>query len=155
ATLLPVGHLRAAGIDPDRDVGLRHFDVGVGLHGDHIGGERDAVGALRAGQVDAACLTDANLLLFGQDGTLPPGSVRVIPQTEPYDHCNMTAGPGADPDAVAEVVRLLLGMDYGDPAVRPLLDLEGLKAWVPGRTKGYESLTTEVRQSGFYDERGG
>ena len=53
--------------------GRRHrprFDVGVGLHGDHIGGERDAARALLAGDVDAACVIDANVLLFARDGTL-------------------------------------------------------------------------------------
>lgn len=72
ATLLPLSLLRGAGVD----VKVRRFDVGVGLHGDHIGGEREAAAALRDGLVDAACVTDTNLLLFGQEGTLPPGSAR-------------------------------------------------------------------------------
>src|ERR1017187_1449498 len=42
ATLLPLSLLRAAGLQPGGDVRVRRFDVGVGLHGDHIGGERDA-----------------------------------------------------------------------------------------------------------------
>ena len=44
ATLIPLAHLRAAGLEPGRDIDVRRFDVGVGLHGDHIGGERDAAG---------------------------------------------------------------------------------------------------------------
>jgi len=35
---------------------------------------------------------------------------------------------------------LLLGMSYDDPEVRPLLDLEGLKAWRPGRSKLHGKL---------------
>ena len=31
-------------------------------------------------------------------------------------------------------------MSYDDPEVRPLLDLEGLKEWVPGRVEGYAQL---------------
>ena len=42
ATLLPLDALRVSGLDLVRDVTIRRFDVGVGLHGDHIGGERDA-----------------------------------------------------------------------------------------------------------------
>jgi hypothetical protein len=49
---------------------------------------------------------------------------------------------------------LLLSMDYGDALVRPLLDLEGLKAWKPGRTSGYDALERAVDRSGFYDRRG-
>src|SRR6266508_1236770 len=42
ATLLPLSHLRAAGLRPGEDVQVRRFDVLAGKHGDHIGGERDA-----------------------------------------------------------------------------------------------------------------
>ena len=55
---------------------MRRFDVGVGLHGDHIGGERDAARALMAGEVDAACMIDGNHLLFSREGTLPSGATR-------------------------------------------------------------------------------
>ena len=71
ATLIPLDHLRSLGLRPGEDVTVRRFDVGVGLHGDHIGGERDAARALAAGEVDAACMIDGNHLLFTQEGTLP------------------------------------------------------------------------------------
>jgi hypothetical protein len=35
-------------------------------------------------------------------------------------------------------------MSYEDPEVRPLLDMEGLKRWVPGRTQGYAQLDRAV-----------
>jgi transcriptional accessory protein Tex/SPT6 len=44
---------------------------------------------------------------------------------------------------------LLLGMRYDDPEVRPLLDLEGLKAWRPGRTSGYALLERGCEQFGW------
>jgi ABC-type phosphate/phosphonate transport system substrate-binding protein len=154
ATLLPLSLLRNAGVEPDTDLDVRRFDVGVGLHGDHIGGERDAANALRAGQVEAACLIDANLLLFGREGTLPAGSVRVLAQTPAYDRCNMTAGPAADPALVDKFTDLLLGMSYADPGIRPLLDLEGLREWLPGRTDGYTALDRAVTESGFYGPDG-
>ena len=106
ATLLPLSLLRSAGLVPGADVAVRRFDVGVGLHGDHVGGERDAARALFAAgpadRVDAACMIDSNLLLFGREGVLPAGSVRVLAQTPVYDHCTMTAGPSA---AAADVGR--------------------------------------------------
>src|SRR5580704_9715120 len=105
ATLLPLSLLRSAGLAPGTDVEVRRFDIGVGLHGDHIGGEREAARALFAAdpaeQVDAACMIDSNLLLFGREGVLPVGAVRVLGQTPPYDHCTMTAGPSAS-DAAAD-----------------------------------------------------
>jgi ABC-type phosphate/phosphonate transport system substrate-binding protein len=154
ATLLPLSYLRSEGLEVDADVKVRRFDVGVGLHGDHIGGERQAATALMTGEVDAACLVDSNLLLFGQEGTVAPDSLRVIGQTAPYDHCNMTAGPGGDTDTVNEFVRLLLAMSYADAEVRPLLDLEGLRAWEPGRTPGYTALEAAVDEASFYGSDG-
>ena len=154
ATLLPLAHIRAAGLEPGRDFVVRRFDVGVGLHGDHVGGEREAAAALVAAQVDAACMIDGNHLAFGREGTLPAGATRVLTQTAEFDHCNMTVGPGAPFELVARFKSLLLGMSYADPALRPLLDLEGLKAWCDGRTAGYEPLEGAVDALGFYDGAG-
>ena len=101
-------------------------------------------------------MIDANLLLFGREGVLPAGR---------------GPGPGADaalrplhddrgPVArwasvdVARLGELLLGMDYADAALRPLLDLEGLKEWRPPRLSGYEQLERAVDEAGFYDADG-
>jgi hypothetical protein len=35
-------------------------------------------------------------------------------------------------------------MDYADPEVRPLLDMEGLTKWLPGRTSGYALLARAI-----------
>ena len=163
ATLLPLSLLRSAGLTPGTDVRVRRFDIGVGLHGDHIGGEREAARALfaadQADRVDAACMIDSNLLLFGREGVLPAGAVRVLAQTPPYDHCTMTAGPSADAVGSSDVSdksdisrfgELLLGMDYADASLRPLLDLEGLREWRPPRLSGYEQLERAVDEAGFY-----
>ncbi|WP_430501465.1 phosphate/phosphite/phosphonate ABC transporter substrate-binding protein [Micromonospora trifolii] len=149
ATVIPLGHLAAAGVTVD----VRRFDVGVGLHGDHIGGERDAARALVAGEVDAACMIDANHLAFVQEGTLPPEGTRIVAQTARYDHCNMTVR-APESDGVRLFGTLLLGMSYADPQVRPLLDLEGLTAWREGRTTGYDALADAVDSSGFYSPDG-
>ncbi len=154
ATLLPLQLLRRDGLQPDTDFVTQRFDVGVGLHGDHIGGERDAARALAAGAVDAACLIDSNLLLFAQEGTLPD-DVTVLARTDPYDHCTMTARPSAAPDEQQRFGELLLGMSYADPIARPLLDLEGLKQWQPPRLSGYAQLEEAVDATGFYDQAGG
>ncbi len=136
------------------DIDVQHHDIGVGKHGDHVGGERDAARALVAGTADAACMIDGNHLLFGVEGTLPAGSTRIVAQTPPYDHCNFTVGAGAPAELVDRFVELLLGMSYDDPEVRPLLDLEGLKEWRAGRTSGYAQLERAVEEVGFYDGAG-
>jgi phosphonate transport system substrate-binding protein len=154
ATLLPLSHLRAEGLSPGVDVQVRAFDVLAGKHGDHVGGERDAARALLRGEVDAACMIEGNHALFVADGTLPDGSTRVLTRTPAYDHCNLTVTDAAPDDLVERFRELLLGMSYDDPEVRPLLDLEGLRAWGTGRTHGHRPLEAAVDQSGFYDAEG-
>lgn len=155
ATMLPLQHLAELGLVAERDFAVQRFDVLVGKHGDHIGGERDAAKALLRGEVDAACMIDGNHLLFAQEGTLGRGATRVLAQTAPYDHCNFTTLEdslgGAPAELLARFRELLLGMRYDDPAVRPLLDLEGLKAWRPGRTSGYAMLERACDRFGFLD----
>jgi len=148
ATLIPLLHLAEAGLEPDKDFEVRKFDVLLGKHGDHIGGERDAAKALMAGSVDAACMIDGNHLLFAREGTIPAGSTRIVAQTAPYDHCNFTVLDGAPTDPVDRLRELLLSMSYDDPEVRPLLDLEGLKVWKPGRTEGYAQLERSIDRFG-------
>lgn len=154
ATLIPLSHLRAAGLRPGEDVTIHRFDVGVGLHGDHVGGERDAARALVAGEVEAACMVDGNHLLFSREGVLPAGGTRILSQTASYDHCNLTVADTAPVALADRFVDLLLSMSYADPAVRPLLDLEGLQVWKEGRTSGYGPLEGAIDEAGFYDAQG-
>jgi len=154
ATLLPLSHLRAQGLAPRKDFEVFYNDLLGGKHGDHIGGEREAARALLAGGADAACMIDGNHLLFVSEGTLPPGSTRVLTQTAPYDHCNFTVSSEAPAGLVSRFRELLLGMSYDDPEVRPLLDLEGLKVWHEGRVEGYEALERSTDEAGFYDASG-
>jgi ABC-type phosphate/phosphonate transport system substrate-binding protein len=144
ANLIPLDHLRAQGLVAGRDYTARRFDVLGGKHGDHIGGERDAVRALISGAADAACILDGNHLAFAREGTIPRSATRILAQTPVYDHCNFTMFDDAPAGPVARFRELLLGMSYGDASVRPLLDLEGLKQWVPGRVSGYAQLAAAV-----------
>jgi phosphonate transport system substrate-binding protein len=150
ATLIPLLEVAEAGVEPGTDVEILYHDVLVGKHGDHIGGEREAVRALLAGTVDAACVIDGNRLGFAREGLLPKGSTRVVQRTAPYDHCNMTVLDDVPP-ALARFRELLLAMSYDDPQARPLLDLEGLKVWHPGRTSGYALLERAVDRFGTLD----
>jgi phosphonate transport system substrate-binding protein len=144
ATLIPLAHLASLGLEPERDFEVVRHDVLLGKHGDHIGGERDAVRALVDGKVDAACILDANLVGFAKDGTLKPGQTRVLAKTRAFDHCCFTVLDTAPPEPTARFEELLLGMKYDDPEVRPLMDLEGLKVWRPGRTSGFAALADAV-----------
>ncbi|MCC6590835.1 MAG: PhnD/SsuA/transferrin family substrate-binding protein [Bryobacterales bacterium] len=151
ATLIPLHHLAQHGLDSTSDFEVRPFDVLLGKHGDHIGGERDAARALFRGDCDAACILDANHLLFVKEGTLTSGATRVLTQTQPYDHCNFTILDTGPPGLTYRFRALLLEMSYADPHVRRLLDLEGLKRWLPGRTDGYAQLSASCRRFAYID----
>jgi phosphonate transport system substrate-binding protein len=154
ATLLPLAHLRGAGLEPGRDFEVRRYDVLAGKHGDHVGGERDAAKALADGEVDAACVLEGNYRLFVAEGLLAADRTRVLTATGRFDHCNFTVTDAAPAELVEEFRQLLLSMSADDPGVRPLLELEGLRAWLPGRTDGYRPLEAAVDQAGFYDAAG-
>jgi ABC-type phosphate/phosphonate transport system substrate-binding protein len=139
ATLIPLRVLADAGVTGN----VVYHDVLVGKHGDHVGGERDAIKALLAGTVDAACIIDGNHVAFAREGLYGANTLRVVQQTPPYDHCNFTILDGGPP-AIGKFRELLLAMQYSDAEVRPLLDMEGLKQWMPGRTSGYALLERAV-----------
>ncbi|HEX7984521.1 MAG TPA: PhnD/SsuA/transferrin family substrate-binding protein [Duganella sp.] len=154
ARLIPLDHLRHHGLLAGRDFMARHFDVLGGKHGDHIGGERDAAQALVAGEIDAAWMIDGNHMAFSREGLLAAGATRILARTDPYDHCNFTVSPGAPAAPIARFTELLLAMRWDDADVRPLLEMEGLRQWLPGRTSGYDALVRATDDEKFYDQAG-
>ena len=154
ATLLPLAHLHNLGLDANSDIVVQQHNVFVGKHGDHIGGERDAAQALVTGEADAACLLEYNYHQFLLDGTLPAGTTRMLTQTPAFDHCNFTVVSTTPSEPIARFQSLIIDMSYEDPDVRPLCDLEGLKAWYPGRVDGYQALEAAVTLASFYDQQG-
>jgi phosphonate transport system substrate-binding protein len=151
ATLIPLLAIAEAGLKAGAEFKVLGHDLLVGKHGDHIGGEREAARALIAGKADAACMIDGNHLAFTQEGTLPAGSTRILAQTAPYDHCNFTVLDGVPAAPLVRFTELLLAMSYDDPSVRALLDMEGLKRWLPGRVDGYAQLNRAVDAFGTLD----
>ena len=154
ATLIPLDHLRQAGLVTGRDYTARIFDVQGGKHGDHVGGELNAAKALLQGEIAATWMIDSNHLAFSSDGTLPAGRTRILERTAPFDHCNFTVSPQAPEALIRRFTDLLLGMRWDDAAVRPLLELEGLREWKAGRTSGYAALNRAVEDEKFYDYAG-
>jgi phosphonate transport system substrate-binding protein len=148
AKLIPLNYLAEKGLNPGKDFTVVPFDILVGKHGDHIGGERDAARALLNGDADAACIVDGNHLGFTREGTIPAGATRVLAQTPVFDHCNFTVLDGAPVEQVARFRELLLNMSYADEEIRPLFDLERLKRWLPGRVEGYAQLSAAVDRFG-------
>ena len=150
ATLIPLDLLRRHGLDPDRDVTVKPFDRLVGKHGDHVGGELDALRCLLDGGADACAMLDLNWDAWSRDGTVDRARYEVLASTPRFDHCVFTAGAHVDVDAERRWLQTLFAMRYDDPRHRQMMDLEGLKAWLPGRTTGFATLRRAVDASGFF-----
>jgi ABC-type phosphate/phosphonate transport system substrate-binding protein len=150
ATLLPLHLLHEAGLEPGRDFTLRRFDLMVGKHGDHIGGEEEALRSLQAGESAAAAVLDLNWARWTADGTAAPHTLRVLATTRPFDHCNFTVLESLDPGDLDRWTAALFRMTYDNPAHREMMDLEGLRAWLPGRTSGYVDLEAAVAEQHFF-----
>jgi len=151
ATLIPLGRLRQDGLNPDSDLTLRRFNVLVGKHGDHIGGELEALECLQRGEVAACAMLDLNWETWTRDGTIDPGEFAIVAETERFDHCVFTVRNDLDPATERRWLDALFEMRYDVPEHREMMDLEGLKAWLPGRTTGFEALKAAVRSERFFE----
>jgi len=150
ATLLPIHMIMKSGLIPAKDFQVRRFDLMVGKHGDHIGGEREALRSLEQGESQAAAMLDLNWDRWSTDGTVDPSRYKVLATTEPFDHCNFTVTEQFPADVEQKWTKVLLSMRYDNPAHREMMDMEGLTAWLPGRTSGYKALTEATQQQGFF-----
>ena len=151
ATLIPLGLLRREGLTPEADFSVRRFDVLVGKHGDHVGGELEAFQSLKRGESQACAMLDLNWDTWTRDGTVDPHEFTILATTDRFDHCVFTVRGDWDPTVEARWLETLFSMNYDDPAHRHMMDLEGLKAWLPGRTSGFTALTSAVLIERFFD----
>ena len=150
ATLIPLGLFLDSGLTPKEDFQYRRFDVLVGKHGDHIGGELDAFHCLESGGADACAMLDLNWDAWTKDGTIQHDKFRIVAETQLFDHCVFTVNdkfPAAQEKSWLDV---LFSMSYDNPAHREMMDLEGLKKWLPGRTSGFAALSAAVKRLNFF-----
>jgi ABC-type phosphate/phosphonate transport system substrate-binding protein len=147
ARILPLHFLKQAGVDLAR-VELVAFDSDLGKHGDTGRSELDVLAAVADGRAHAGCVGD--LVWVGEQaaGRVDPARVEVLWTTPPFDHCMFDALPqlaAADAEAFR---RALFAMSWDDPKHRRILELEGLRQWLPPREEGYESLRRAVEDLG-------
>jgi phosphonate transport system substrate-binding protein len=150
ATLIPLGLLRQHGLDPETDLGIRRFDLLVGKHGDHVGGELEAFRAVERGEADACAMLDLNWGAWTNDGTIDRAAFEIKATTGRFDHCVFTVNPKLDGQDERRWLDVLFSMTYDNPDHRHMMDLEGLKAWLPGRTTGFRLLGDAVAAERFF-----
>ncbi len=153
AKLIPLGMLQRNGIDLENDLTIRRFDVLVGKHGDHIGGELGAFNCLKSGDAAASAMLDLNWQAWISDGTINPGQFQILATTQKFDHCVLAVKDDFDADREKRWLDVLFSMSYDNPLHRQMMDMEGLKAWKPGRTTGFDALNAAVASQSFFHER--
>jgi ABC-type phosphate/phosphonate transport system substrate-binding protein len=151
ATLLPLDMLRKAGLDAAGAVRVRNFDRLVGKHGDHVGGELEALRSVQQGESDACAVLDLNWDRWTTDGTASASNLSILATTEPFDHCNFTVLADFPSEEERRWTDALFSMRYDNPSHREMMDMEGLRAWLPGRTSGYAPLAEAVRAQRYFE----
>jgi ABC-type phosphate/phosphonate transport system substrate-binding protein len=152
ACLLPLHLLRQNGLVASRDFTLLRFDVMLGKHGDHVGGELDALKSVQRGESDACAVLDLNWARWQTDGTIDPTALTSLATTGSFDHCNFTVLGKFSAQEEKTWTDVLFSMSYDNPRHREMMDLEGLKKWLPGRTTGYTALSEAVREQKFFEK---
>jgi len=142
AAILPLYWTRVAGAEPE----LVRFDTDLGKHGDTGDSEVRVVEAVSHGDADAGALGGATWVALRSEGHPAVAELELVWRSPVYYHCNFTALPAFDGTTWSEA---LLAMSYEDPTLRPAMDLEGVKRWLPADKSGYETLTTAMREQGY------
>ena len=141
ARLIPINHLHKNGLEFNKDYEERRFDIGVGLHGDHVGGELDSMKALLNDDVDATFCLDLNYDAWIADGTIDKNAVEILDKTDCFDHCVFTFNPDVSDEDIKEFDEIMFKMDYKKEEDKEVMDLEGLTEWVTGRRDGFKQIT--------------
>jgi phosphonate transport system substrate-binding protein len=149
ARILPLHFLRAAGVPVDQ-LTLLPFDTDLGKHGDTGTSELDVLAAVHAGQAHAGTLGDLVWVAEQAAGRVNPSLVQVLWTTPPFDHCMFDALPTLSPSKRQGFERALFGMRWEDPKHRRLLELEGLREWLPPREDGYHSLRRALDEGNLW-----
>ena len=139
ARILPLYFLQREGVDLD-SVTILPFDTDLGKHGDTGTSELDVLRALHRGEADAGTVGDLIWVAEQGAGHVDPSQIDVLWTTPPFDHCMFDALPSLAPATREAFQHALFGMRWDNPAHRRLLELEGLREWLPPREEGYRSL---------------
>lgn len=139
ARILPLYFIQQEGVDLSR-VTVVPFDSDLGKHGDTGNSELDVLRALREGSADAGTVGDLVWVAEQAAGHVDASQIAVLYTTPGFDHCMFDALPSLSDTKREAFKRVLFAMEWENPAHRPLLELEGLRQWMPPREEGYRSL---------------
>ena len=153
AAILPVYFLREGGLDLEKDLKMIRFDTDIGKHGDTGTSEQDVVHAVSEGSADAGAIGMATWDAFVIAGSIAPHRLRIFWISHGYSHCNFTARTGLLGSLAESFTQAIQAMDYSNPKWKQIMNLEGLRRWMPGSTQGYDELEKEARRLHMLSDR--
>jgi phosphonate transport system substrate-binding protein len=145
AAILPLHYLAEQGVDLSSCTLLR-FDTDVGKHGDTGDSELHVVRAVSGGEADAGALSAAYFSTWRAERLPEVADLEVVWRSPPYYHCNFTVLDSFDAELAERWSRALLAMDFDDPSLRPAMELENVRTWLPSDEGGYRSLVRAMRE---------
>lgn len=148
ARLIPLYHLHKNGLNLGDFEEVR-FDIGVGLHGDHVGGEMDALKALKNGELKASWMLDMNYDKWLKEGIIDSQNYKVLSKTDEFTHCIFCGRVGLDEGEFTKFSTTFKKMDYNNPKHKEMMDMEGLTRWIDGSLEGYAQITAANEYLGF------
>lgn len=144
ARILPLYFIANEGVDLNL-VRLLPFDTDLGKHGDTGTSEVDVLKALHEGRAQAGTVGDLIWVNEQAAGHVDSSKVEVLWTTPGFDHCMFDAHPSLEPRKIEAFQRALFAMKWDNPSHRKLLELEGLREWLPPREEGYASLREALK----------
>jgi ABC-type phosphate/phosphonate transport system substrate-binding protein len=81
-------------------------------------------------------------------GHIDAGRIEVLWTTPGFDHCMFDARPDLETEKTESFRNALFAMKWENPGHRRLLELEGLREWLPPREQGYQSLEAALKEQG-------
>jgi ABC-type phosphate/phosphonate transport system substrate-binding protein len=148
ARILPLHYLADAGIAA-ADMALTVIDSDVGKHGDTGRSELDCLRAVLDEEAEITAIGKPTWDGLAADGGVD--DLEVFWTSPHYCHCNFTALPALPDSRTQPWVDQLLAMDWEVPEHRRILELEGLRRWVPAQHEGYRSLFEAMEAQGIAD----
>ncbi len=145
ARILPLYFIAKEGVDVSK-IKLLAFDTDLGKHGDTGTSEIDVLKALHEGRAEAGTIGDLIWVNEQAAGHVDSSKVEVLWTTPGFDHCMFDAHPSLAPEKTESFKRALFAMKWDNPRHRRLLELEGLREWLPPRENGYQSLQAALKQ---------
>lgn len=149
ARILPLYFLKQAGVDLKR-VKLLTFDTDLGKHGDTGTSELDVLKALADGRAPAGVIGDLVWINEQAAGRVDSRAIELLWTTPPFDHCMFDALPGLAKNRAEAFQKALLAMRWENPVHRRLMEMEGLKQWMPPREEGYNSLVSALDELNYW-----